>query len=168
MSVREYVENFIGLVCLISLVYGVYFLLLRTGNPSEEDIRQGQIEEDKNRSEEERKEKESKRITDEMNQRVLREKLLQGILSKLRGSWFGNNQDGLVEIVFEDEKRLTIIRNQTDVISLHYRIISIDEEILLEVDYEGRVSEVNLRFMKDGSGRIHFKSDNLEMVLVKK
>ena len=74
----------------------------------------------------------------------------------------------MVEIVFEDEKRLTIIRNQVDIMSLQYKILSIDEGILLEVDDEGRVSEVNMRFMKDGSGRIHFKSNQLEMVLVKK
>jgi hypothetical protein len=170
-------------ISFIIVILGVFLLFRFIKNSSESD-KDGKTlsdilkEEKKNRKIEKKnreneiwiREEDDKREREQVEkQKNIRERILSSTVSKLKGNWYGKNQDGLVEIVFEDEKRLTIIRKETDILSLQYKILSIDEEeILLEVDDEGRVSEVSLRFMKDSSGRIHFKTDELEMVLEKK
>jgi hypothetical protein len=164
---------------LYLLVYGLrQFAKEEEGRKEEiearkEDRLRKQIEEEKRLCKQIEEEKRLRRqIEEERLRRQVEEKiktLIQDTANRLKGSWFGNNREGSVEIVFEGEKRLTIIRNQTDVMSLLYKIQSInDGELLLQVDGESRVSEVKLRFMTDGSGRLHFKSPQLEMVLVKK
>jgi hypothetical protein len=136
-------------------------------------IRERKREEEKQLREEERRKsekfrqkiEEKKRIKEEGYKKEVFEEVVGKTFKILEGNWLGKTRDGFVEIIFEDENRLMIIQNEMDVLSLTYKIISVDEEIILEVNDEGRVSQTSLRFMKDG--RLHFKSNQLEMVLSK-
>jgi len=133
-------------------IIGGYFSFLK----EHKENKRIQIERKKERKRE-RKQKEIRRKEEEILRRTQDEN------NRLIGNWLGKTRDGFVEIIFEDENRLMIIQNEMDVLSLTYHFVSVDEEITLEVNDEDRISQASLRFMKDG--RLHFKSNQLEMVL---
>jgi hypothetical protein len=114
------------------------------------------------RQEEEKEKFERERINEE--ERKMSQKF-KNVFKRINGSWLGKTRDGFVEIIFENETNMMIIKNEIDVLSLIYHFVSVDEEIILEVNDKDRISQASLRFMKDG--RLHFKSNQLEMVLSK-
>ena len=145
--------GFFFLVAVIVVIATIYI----NNNPylkkrRDRDFQQGNQRQKEQQQEEKRKQQERKRLE---------------ILSKIKGNWHGRSGDSLVEVIFENEDTLTVIL-QGNILSVSYQILHVDEKVNIEVKDRENVSEVSLRFIEDGSGRIHFKSDTLEILLAKK
>ena len=139
------------ILCFAFVIISVVFRLIAPTNDRKEDGT-------------DRLEEETRREKEERNKKIDQE--YKKAFGNIRGSWLGKTRQGLVEVVFDDEKSMMIIQNETDVLSLTYRFVSLDEEIILEVNDGERISQASLRHMSDG--RLHFKSSQLEMVLSKR